>query len=201
MVKNLIKNFSTANSKFTVRETSKKALGVNMGTIYFGKNISDENTSTSIDQALREMLGGDSGASNLRTLKNALVKSRSQITKNSTGSNRKLDIRGYIQTEDNKDKTLNRIKAVKKWLKEPVGLLKVSGTGSSKTEKFDELGDSIVKNAFEEKEFVAISSNDPISLTSDDAKNVSRVPKEEAYNVSKTGDLDDVIEIILVFDE
>ncbi len=134
------------------------------------------------------MLSGDIGNYNLGELKNALLKAKNHIVAGQEFP--KLDIRGFILDEFDRDIVLERIAAVAEWFAVP---------------------QTVEAQPLSEKDYPPIPSSsirriddelDPINITTIQEENATtgRVPREEVFNVLSGRDFSKIIEIVLVFE-
>lgn len=185
--KNLIKNQRNFNTRTTVRKTADSK-GISLGVVVFNSDTPDPATGASAPDAFTEMLSGDLGNSNLTELKNALLKAKNHIVSGQPFP--KLDIRGFMTSQLDKDTVLDRITAVGNWFAVP---------------------QTVDAKPLSDKEFPPIPSSairvtdqelDPINISTmqEENANTGRIPREEAFNVLTGRDFSKIIEIVLVFE-
>ena len=186
--KNLIKNQRNFNTRTTVRQTASSSKGISLGVVVFTSNAPDPATGASNPDAFTEMLGGDTGRSNLSELKNALLKAKNHIVSGQEFP--KLDIRGFITSELDKDIVSDRIAAVASWFAVP---------------------QTVDAQPLSDKEYPAIPSSsirtidqelDPINITTmqEENANTGRIPREEVFNVLSGRDFSKIVEMVLIFE-
>lgn len=182
--KNLIENQRLFNYRITSRETASRASGVSIGTVVFPNSTSED-----ISAIRKELLIGGFGASNLKALKNALLKAHATIRNEGLS---KVEIRGFVRNESDSNRVAIRMGVVEEWLTSPHSI----GPG----------GDII---PLPEKDFKPLTSDDfsvvdPVNVTkpSEEAKAAGRFPREEAFaSTLEDGDPTNVIDIVLVVGE
>jgi intein/homing endonuclease len=190
--KNLIQNQKNFNTKTILRQTATPARGTSLGVILFSSspqpNEQTGNTTTSptAEDAFKEMLLGDTGKTNLTTLKNIFTIAKDKIVSGQAFP--KLDIRGFVSSDsDDKQRVLNRIAAVQKWFNTPS-----SAPDQLLSKDYQGFDPSAI--------LTTSDSADPINVKTLQPANVffGRVPREDVFNVLTTREFTDVIEIVLV---
>lgn len=192
--KALIKNQRTFNRTKTIRETVPPARPViHLGYVLF--------ESQEHETALRDMLHGQYAGHNVTQLRNAFAKSLKYVNNETQNGRRKrVEIRGYItdNSDENKDKVLRRMKAMRSWFRDP------KGRWITTRERFIYLDkESFVDRALNEDQIKKVNTdNDPINviMPNDFNKQNSRFPREEVFNAAAIVGLDNVVEAVLVED-
>lgn len=211
--KNLVKNQTAFNKTIVSRRTSGGQLGVHLGVVVFPftSTTTSESSGDALFPVRKEMLSGGKGGFNIAQLKDALMKARKQM--NSDNANNpnifpRIEVRGYMASSDQKKLVTDRMRAVAQWLTNPTGLfIDESDEQVSLSRLYTEVNKIMPKEiynmTFDSSGPSLANENDPIDIVNPSEDNIllSRIPKEEVYNVatSKT-DLSNVIEIVLLLE-
>ena len=182
--KNLIKTQRNFNVRTTKRQTAVN--GISLGVVIFSSS-----NATTVDEVFEEMLSGDIGRYNLSELKNMFLKSESHIIAGQEFP--KLDIRCFIaeDVEENVELITNRRAAVRKWFLNPSEKANVplsnkdfQGFNPKSIKEFD-------------------SELDPIKVVDMQEENAfkGRIPNEEVFNVLPGRDFQNIVEVVLIFDD
>lgn len=215
--KNLIKNQTQFNRTLSSRTTSGGQLGVHLGLVVFPPDStttqdSSEHPGDPLFPVRREMLSGGRGAFNAAQLKDTLVKARKQIS-NSDAKNAppfpKIEVRGYVSDISQVAVVSDRMRTVAQWLTQPTGRFfddsdKPISLGTFYTEK-NKISPAEIYNMDFNSDGPSLSNgNDPINIINPAQENIdlSRLPKEEVFNVAKSkSDVSNVVEIVLLLEQ
>lgn len=199
--KTLIKNQTSFNNRFTIRNTARIDTGVSLGTIVFQPIANEER---GLEETKARMLSGEIGKGNLLRLKNIFALAKTRLDEN---AGFKIDIRSFkLNTNISDDTLITQANAVRDWLLNPTGIY-TTNTNEEGIEASDENGDfekitaNIANRPFVNENFLDISSDlNPINCDDlqEENKERFRFPKEDPWNMSRTGQLDDVVEVVLV---
>jgi hypothetical protein len=175
--KNLIKNQRKFNTTFVARRTASKSIGRNISVVI----LKNKEFKEAEDLIKEDLLNGSAGKVNLVELKNTLIlinsiKDRSDFEK--------VEIRGYAVDEDDKDLVLERMKAVEKWLKDPIaGFDDNDEPIKLNNKQFKALESSLIKEISDEIDPVILEVDEETGkLKNED--NIGRTPSEEVFNIS-----------------
>jgi hypothetical protein len=118
-----------------------------------------------------------------------------------TGEYPKVEIRGFIKTDSDKDRISKRMAAVKKWLSTASDgrLVRIDGS----EDRFEALSPDIFMKEIHEQHFT--KNTEPLNVYKAEMKpsEAYRLPKEEIFNAAgfECSQLEDVVEIVLVFED
>ena len=185
--KGLIKNQRNFNRTVSSRETAGVTLGVHLGLVKFKNETTDDE--------FKSMLSGTHEFFNVNELKNSLVVSRIHIGESKIDSYPKVEVRGFMTSDEDKDKVQSRIDAVIKWLKGP------DGRWQQSPGRYISISDDRYRSQALGKYHIS-SFKEPILVTSETTKKTpQRLPKEEVYSISDDGKPNNIIELVLVYEE
>lgn len=191
--KSLIRNQSTFNKILVSRETNNREDGVHLGVIKF----KDEESS----DEYKAMLSEPFAFFNIPELQRSLLLAK-QYVSNDKKTFPKVEVRGWVEEEDDKEKVQARMDAVIAWLTDAR-----DGKWVDSEQDYVTLEDRFGDNKLSKNEIrnTIDTEVEPTMLNGkelvDDDFKYSRVPSEEVYNADRDGSPFNSIEIVLLFEE
>lgn len=189
--KTILSNQKVFNRTFSYRETASKIYGVHICCVKFPVEKSKD------DDEYRAMLSGNFGMWNVGELKKGLITANMHIGDDKEDSWPKVEIRGFITKEENRDLVKARMVAVAEWFKRVDGWAFDNGSGYVKLSI-----ERYVNKALRTKQFS--SNEEPVLINKDkpSVEEIARYPREEVYSMADTdtSSVDSVIEVVLLFE-
>jgi len=195
--KQLIRDQEKFNRTLVSRETTSDVGGIHLGLVIFENEASDNER--------KAMLTEPNARTNITELKRSLLVARNYIHSTKPEDFPKVEVRGWIDSDDDREKVENRMAEVISWLQHPSGRwLKYSSEDRYIEIKPIYYDSKLDDNHITNKVFKIDDEHDnvtAVNLAKDlvgEDKSRLRIPNEEVYNVSQSREPYNIIEIVLL---
>ncbi len=190
--KTLIRNQVEFNDILISRETVDPVSGIHIGMVIFGNAESEDE--------FRTMLSDPYSKFNISELQRSILLAKNYVNKEGFP---KVEVRGWVTSDNDKPIVQKRMDSVIKWLKSPRGSA-VVGSTSDYTKLEEQYEQAKMENENIHNEVLKGKTNEitPVNLLSaplsGDNLKYSRIPSDEVYNASDRADPTNIIELVLI---
>lgn len=185
--KQIIRDQKKFNRILVSRETVDDSKGIHIGMVVFEDQESDDEK--------RAMLSEPNAKLNISELKRSLLIARNNVEDGAT-----VEVRGWINSEDDRSKTETRMTTVTTWLKNPRGrymdsgdYIRLDNTFYDAALQSNHINNDILKSSSTPVRAVNLGED----LSEDDTAN-GRLPNDEVFNASVDREPYNIIEIVLI---